>query len=346
MDESLKLEYGKILADFCSSGSEAALHSVRPLVQDFVAAAVTAEEIETLHAAAMQDVAVPDETARSVVSHRFLLEVMIAYAVAYSAIAERLLGEAGTAAILEHTRADEADRAEKDRLELLAGVSHELGTPLTVVKGNVIAIRRTLEDNNSWPEELTSRADDVEFAVERMLSLREELLAASRNEQRGLELGPLHLSRCVERVIRWARISASEKGIELVAKDSAATPYAVGDEGAVQSVFSNLLSNAVRYTASGGSIGVEVSNEGSRVVVEVTDTGFGISEEEVHRIFERFYRSAEAQKAAAFGLGLGLAITRDLVSAMGGTIEVRSVVGVGSTFRVTLPVADMADEAV
>lgn len=344
VDEAFRRRYARLLADFCRSASEEVLERARVLSREFVAAAIASDEIVALHARAMQDAVVPGVGPELVASQRFLLEVMITYGVTYSAIAERLLAEANTAAAVEHAHADEATRAEKERLDLLAGFSHELGTPLTVVKGNVTAIRRFLEANHSWPEGLTSRADDVEFAVERMLALREELLAASRNEQRELELVPIHLLHSLHRVVRWAQISASEKGIQLTEEDPANVPYVVGDEVAVQSVFSNVLSNAVRYTPSGGSIRVKITNEVSRVAVEVTDSGIGISEQERRRIFERFYRTQEAQQMASFGLGLGLAITRDLVSALGGTIEVSSRPGAGSTFRVTLRVANMAED--
>lgn len=217
--------------------------------------ATASDEILAVHAAAAQEAVPPGDTARAVAAQKFLLEVMVAYGVAYGVLAERLQGEARTAAGLESSRAGDADLAEQARSDLLAGVSHELGTPLTIIKGNVIAIRRYLEAHESWPEELSQSEDDVEFAVERMLALREELMAASRNEKRQMELVPLQ-----------------------------------------------------------------------------------------QRIFERFYRTEEAEKFVSFGLGLGLAIARDLVSALGGTIETRSSPGAGSTFTVRLPGADIGDD--
>lgn len=87
-----------------------------------------------------------------------------------------------------------------------------------------------------------------------------------------------------------------------------------------------------------------VRHEGDIIAIEVADTGIGISDEDQLRIYERFYRTAEGKKAVAFGIGLGLAITRDLVTSLGGTIEVQSQVGVGSTFRVTLPAATTREQ--
>jgi signal transduction histidine kinase len=337
--------YREYLADFCSSEDESLLPKVRNLVQELVNDAVSSDAVATLHAVAVEELATSANASRKLVaSQRFLLNVMVTFGTAYGALAERLLAEAVHSAEEERAHADDVEQAEKRRLELLAGVSHELGTPLTVVKGNVAAIRRFLEQNGHWPDALTPRATDVAFAVERMLLLRDDLLAASRNEQRKLESVPLHLVRSVQRVVRWAQTDAAEKGIQLTEEDSAAVPYIMGDEGAVQSIFSNLASNATRYTRQGGQIQVKTSNEGGAVVVRVTDTGIGMSEAEQQRIFERFYRAPAAQETAVFGLGLGLAITRDLVSAQGGTISVQSEPGTGSTFTVAFPVADLADD--
>ena len=271
---------------------------------------------------------------------------MVAYGVAYSSLTERLLTEADAAAALEQTRSEDADQAEKDRLVLLAGVSNELGSPLTVIKANVASIRRYLEERKLWPEELSQREDDVEFAIQRILALREELLAASGNEPRDLEIVPVHLDRSVQRVLRWARLAALDKQLNLTDEYAADSPYAMSDEWALDSVIGNLVSNAIRYTPAGGSISVRTYNQGDGVVLEVRDTGIGISDEAQQRIFERFYRAPEAQKMAPFGLGLGLAISRDLISAAGATMEVASQPGAGSTFRLILPpVSTATDEA-
>lgn len=344
MHPVLAQRYREYLAEFCRSEDQSLLLKVRNLVEELVEDAVPSDEVASLHAAAVEEMAISDNPAKLVASQRFLLNVMITFGAAYGSLAERLLAEAVSAAEGERAHAEDAERAEKDRLELLAGVSHELGTPLTVVKGNVTSIRRFLEENGQWPDALTPQAIDVEFAVDRLLSLRDELLAASRNEQRKLEMVPIQLVRSVQRVVRWAQTNAADKGIQLTEEDAAAEPYIMGDEGAVQSIFSNLVSNAVRYTLQGGHIHVKTSNEGGTVVVTVTDTGIGMSEDEQQRIFERFYRTPAAQETAAFGLGLGLAITRDLVSAQGGTMSVKSQPGAGSTFTVAFPVADLADE--
>lgn len=344
VNRALELSYKQILAAFCKAGDHTVLDRAHVLSEGFAAAAVTSGEIVALHTAAVQELGVLGDASTAVASQRFLLEVMISYGVIYSGMAERLLVEAGAMTALEHIRAEAADLAEHERLELLAGVSHELGTPITVIKGNFAAIRRSLEQDDRWPEELDSAAADIEFAVERMLALRGDLLAASRDEQLDLELVPVHLPHCLRRVVRWAQITATEKQIHVTNETSPQIPVVIGDEGAIQSIFNNLLSNAIRYTPAGGAVGVKTSCEGPRVSVEVTDSGIGISSQDQQRIFERFYRAPEARNMVSFGLGLGLAITRELVSALGGTIELTSAAGAGSTFKVTLPAASAPDE--
>ena len=145
------------------------------------------------------------------------------------------------------------------------------------------------------------------------------------------------------RVVRWGRLSASDK-VSITEDYSPDLPYVLADQGALQSILTNLLSNAIRYTPTGGSISVRARPDDSNVVVEVADTGIGISEDDQLRIYERFYRTEEAKSATTFGVGLGLAITRDLVSSLTGTIDVRSEVGVGSTFTVTLPAIVPSDD--
>lgn len=250
--------------------------------------------------------------------------------------------EAHADATIEQSRSEDTDQAEKDRFELLASVSHELGTPLTVIKANCASIRRYFEERKIWPEELNQREDDVELAVQRISALRDDLLAVSRHEPNELEIEPVNLGRSAQRVVRWARFAAVDKRLNLTEQCSAHFPYALGNEWAIDSVVGNLLSNAIRYTPAGGSISVRTYNEGDGVAVAVTDSGIGISDEAQARIFERFYRAPEARKMAPYGLGVGLALARDLVAILGGAMEVESQPGAGSTFKMVLPMASFA----
>ncbi|HUF52856.1 MAG TPA: ATP-binding protein [Dehalococcoidia bacterium] len=334
--------YASLLNRFCSLEDPSPLTAAASaLGHEFLAAGIGPMDIKAVHDAAVAENIDLDDARALVSAHRLLLEVLLAYGVAYSAHSERLLAEADAA---EQARAQGAERAEQNRLGLLAGVSHELGSPLMVVQVNVASIRKFLEERGSWPEDLNEREADVDFAIKRMMLLREQLLAASRDEQRELEIAPLPLPHALRRVVRWGQLNASAKSIELTLDCAPDLPYVMADDTALESILTNLVSNAIRYTETGGSVTVSARQEGDEVVVEVIDTGIGISEEDQPRIYERFYRTDEGKKAVTFGIGLGLAITRDLVSSMAGTIEVRSQLGVGSTFRVALPAADVTEQ--
>jgi signal transduction histidine kinase len=131
---------------------------------------------------------------------------------------------------------------------------------------------------------------------------------------------------------------AAERGLEL----SAATAEDVavrGDREQLQQVIVILLDNAVRYTSDGGRIHVQARRDGSNAIVTVHDTGIGIGEHELERVFERFYRADEARNRQSGGVGLGLAIARELVMRHGGRISVESTEGAGSTFTIQLPAA-------
>lgn len=331
--------YASLLRRYCSGedvdvGTEGAV-----LGEELIVAGVDPMDIRAIHDAAVAEVIDSESEQALIAAHRLLLEVLVSYGVAYSNRAERLLAEADAK---ERARAEGAEHAEQDRLALLAGVSHELGNPLMVVKVNVASIRKFLEERGGWHEDLNQREADVSFAVDRMVSLRDELLAASRNEQRELEIAPMPLAHVLARVVRWGRSNAP--GLQLTEEYAPGLPYVLADDGALHSIFTNLVSNAIRYTPPGGSITVRARADGADVVVEVADTGIGISEEDQLRIYERFFRTEEAKNSAHFGVGLGLAITRDLVSSLRGTIELQSKVGEGTTFKVTFPAASESSE--
>jgi signal transduction histidine kinase len=112
----------------------------------------------------------------------------------------------------------------------------------------------------------------------------------------------------------------------------------VGDRGRLGQVLDNLVSNALKFTAAGGSVDVRVSSRGGEALIEVVDTGIGIAEEDQGRLFDRFFRSSEATERAIPGTGLGLTIVKAIVERHDGSIEVESAAGKGTTMRVRLPV--------
>ncbi|HEX6030243.1 MAG TPA: ATP-binding protein [Tepidiformaceae bacterium] len=329
--------YTEILREFVRAENEEALYQASLLSQQFISRGVLPDEIVAMHTAAVQEVVRPHDPRGLVASQQLLLEMMIAYGVKYAEYAEFRLAEARKAAEEEHNRVEEAERTEQERLELLAMISHELGTPLTVARGNVAAIRRFLAENNKLSDDLSSRAIDAEVAIDRLLARREELVAASRNERRGLELAPLDLHNAVTRAVKWAQGGAIDKGVMLSSGLDAEHSRVIGDPDALQSILGNLLSNAIRYTPAGGAVTVCTRNDHDQVVVEIADNGIGMSQEAQHHLFERFYRAAEAKQMASWGLGLGLAIAKELADALDATITAQSKQGQGTTFAVRFP---------
>jgi signal transduction histidine kinase len=145
------------------------------------------------------------------------------------------------------------------------------------------------------------------------------------------------LNETISKVIELVQTSAEEKGLELEVEIAAEPLVLVGIEDGLERVFMNLVSNAVKYTPAGGSVAVRAWSEDDYIKVKVSDTGIGIPEEALPRIFDEFYRAKNAKAVEKEGTGLGLAIAKDVVEQHGGQISVESTVGQGSTFYVILP---------
>jgi heavy metal sensor kinase len=218
----------------------------------------------------------------------------------------------------------------------LADASHELRTPLAALRGemeNVVQQARTLP-------ELSDRAGSVLEEVDRLAKIVDALFAISRldagESQQGWErfdLAPLAVSTTDQ-----MSLLAEDKGIG-VACNAEGKVSVDGDRARIKQVVVNLLDNAIKYTPSGGMISLNVRARNGQAVLEVVDTGMGIPAGALPHIFERFYRVDQARSRDAGGAGLGLAIVKSICAAHGGRVEVESVEGKGSRFRVELSLA-------
>jgi signal transduction histidine kinase len=236
--------------------------------------------------------------------------------------------------IQDRERALDAQRMERERSEALGLIAHELRQPLTAAIGNLDLAELSLSAGHV--ERLSPLLGSTRRALDRLSRLSADLVEASRGESPEIVFTDLNLAEVIAQACSWAQPTAETKGIKLrwsVASDMR-TP---GNADALLSVFGNLLSNAVRYTPSGGRISVQCEADDEWTRVEVEDTGIGMAPEEVERIFDKFYRSPEARATEARGLGLGLSLVQQLVEAHDGRVEVESKPGAGSTFRVLLP---------
>ena len=228
---------------------------------------------------------------------------------------------------------------ELDRLkdEFISLVSHELRTPLTSIRGYLELL---LDGGGGELSEDQARfLAVVDRNSKRLMHLVGDLLFLAQVEagKLTLELGDVDLDDLVAECVEAAKPIADEKGIELGAVLEP-TPVMTGDRGRLGQVLDNLVSNALKFTPEGGSVCVRMATRDDEAVVEVEDTGIGISPEEQDQLFERFFRSSEATERAIPGTGLGLTIAKAIVERHGGSIEVESAPGEGTTVRVRLPV--------
>ena len=226
-------------------------------------------------------------------------------------------------------------RLERVRTEFVANVSHELRTPITAIRGYAETLRAgALND----PAVAASMVEIIFRQSERLSHLVEDLLDLSRLEakERQLAAEPVALLEAANRASEVVRPKADSKGISLEIRVPA-NLRASGDERALEQVLLNLLDNAVKYMASGGTVLVIGREENGECVLEVKDSGVGIEAKHLPRIFERFYRIDKGRSRDMGGTGLGLSIVKHLVAAMQGQVTVDSKPGAESTFRVKLP---------
>ena len=232
----------------------------------------------------------------------------------------------------------ELKRLEQVRREFVANVSHELRTPLTAIKGYT----ETLRDGGLRdPARAAEFVEVIHRHAGLLAALIEDLLDLSSVEQgqARLDLRRVSLRDVVAQAETVTRKTASERGHAVTLSLPRDLPDVVADRDRLAQVLINLLDNAVKFTPEGGRIEVAARPSAGRVVVSVADNGVGIPPEDVGRIFERFYRVDRSRDRREGGTGLGLAIAKHLTQAMGGSIEVESRPGSGTTFRISLPAA-------
>jgi PAS domain S-box-containing protein len=225
-------------------------------------------------------------------------------------------------------------RFEELKNDLVATVAHEFRTPLTSLR---MAVHLCTEQaagplTDKQAELLHAARDDCD----RLQGMVDDLLDLSRIESGRVELFPLPtaVSHLVESAIKGGRGAAAEDGIELTADSRLPEVRVLADHERIGHVFSNLITNAIRHTPSGGKVNLSAARIDGAVRFTVTDTGKGIPEEYKARVFDKFFRVPDAEPK---GTGLGLYIAREIVSGHGGEIGMESEVGKGSTFWFTLP---------
>jgi two-component system, OmpR family, phosphate regulon sensor histidine kinase PhoR len=238
----------------------------------------------------------------------------------------------------------ELRRLESLRRDFVANASHELRTPIAAVRSATETLRHGAIDD---PNAAIRFLDIIERNAQRLQSLVEDMLELSKLEAKEFKLKRerVELDRVVPLVLSLFRERADKKGVRLTADLDEVLPHVQADARALEHVLSNLVDNAVKYCPSGSTIRVTAAEAAGRVELVVADTGPGIAQEHLARVFERFYRVDAGRSRELGGTGLGLSIVKHMVEAMRGKVSVASVVGRGSTFTVTLSRVEPEEDA-
>jgi len=229
-------------------------------------------------------------------------------------------------------------REKRNREEFVAKMTHDLKSPLMVIQGYVQAVRLGM-----WGEmhpRVSGMLDDMERSGKSLYSMIEDLLDVYR-----LEMGLVQIKRqscdtaaLLEECCRDRGLEAAENGVSLKLSAAAELPAMDVDRKQLSRVFANIIGNAIKFTPRRGRVDVTASVKENRLHVSVRDTGIGIPECDIDRVFTKYFRS---ESAAGFkGTGLGLTLSKEIVEAHGGVIELESVEGVGSTFTVIIPTGE------
>ena len=256
-----------------------------------------------------------------------------------------------------------AESASQAKSEFLASMSHEIRTPINAMLGMNELIRRESMNGRGLPagqeaearkafEQIGSFTDEAERAGRSLLALINDILDFSRIEAGRMELAekPYRLSAMLRDLESMALYRAREKGLEFIADTAEPLPENLfGDEVRVREILSNILTNAVKYTANGfvrfTARAGESTGDEVQLIFTVEDSGIGIRQEDMDKLFSKFQRLDMERNSTVEGSGLGLVITKNLLDMMGGSVRVESEYGKGSVFTVTIPQRIAADES-
>ncbi|CAL9516628.1 Signal-transduction histidine kinase senX3 [Nocardiopsis dassonvillei] len=246
------------------------------------------------------------------------------------------LGGTGLVLVLAEDQTEHR-RVEAVRRDFVANISHELKTPV----GALSLLAETVQDASDDPEAVRRFTDRMQTEASRLTALIQDLITLSRIQGAEPMAEPtrVDLGGVVEEALDAVRMPADAKGIELVASGAEGVTV-LGDEGLLGTALRNLITNAVSYSPKNTRVAVSVAQTRTTVDISVADQGIGIPQQDLERIFERFYRVDAARSRATGGTGLGLAIVKHIMTHHRGEVTVWSKEGSGSTFTLRLPRPD------
>jgi signal transduction histidine kinase len=223
---------------------------------------------------------------------------------------------------------------------MMRQISHELRTPLqTILSAQYILSEQKLGRLN--PEQLRLLGS-MRGNIDKLIKFTNAFLDIAKIEAGKMEYEMVlaDLLSIVASAVEDAQVLAERKGVQ-ISVSASPIPYVMADVEKLSQVFSNLVSNAIKYTEKGGQITITAARNNSGARITVADTGVGIASEDLPKIFTKFYQASNVSKAGAKGTGLGLALVKAFVEGHGGTVSVASTINVGTTFTVDLPGADL-----
>jgi signal transduction histidine kinase len=227
------------------------------------------------------------------------------------------------------------EELENFRKSLILVTTHDLKNPLTAIVASIGCIRSGMAD-----PEMTGKLLDLTLqGCRRLVRLIDMLLDIDRLESAGLKprLAPLALGRLIDSVVEEALPQASAAGVSIASRVQEGLPDLMADEDLLRRVAANLLQNALKYTLKGGAVTVSASRDGGGFLLEVADTGIGISPEHLGRVFDKYYRAEGTDQGTRKGSGLGLYFCKLAVDAHGGSISMRGEPGRGAAVSIRLP---------
>ncbi len=226
------------------------------------------------------------------------------------------------------------DKAFHQIRQFSADASHELQTPLTILRGELEFTLRAPRDEIEYQRAIASALEEID----RLSNLVDGLLYLARTDAGVARMGsdPVDLAQLIHEVCKRLDWLANQAAVRLI--EGLVEPVsAQGDHVRLQQLLSNIVQNGLKYTPAGGAVTVSLKGDQDHAVIEVTDTGVGLSPDEQSQIFQPFYRATDARSTGGGGAGLGLSIARAIAEGHGGRISVKSLPGEGSTFTISLP---------
>ena len=234
--------------------------------------------------------------------------------------------------------AEKLDRIEASRQEFVSNVSHELKTPLSSIK--VLSDSILIQDPDTVPKEMyVEFLKDINSEVDKMTAIINDLLTLVRMNRQEVKLNPVdvRIDYMVGDIVKRLEPIAKSRNVRLEYNNIKDVTAEI-EETKLSLAVSNLIENAIKYNVDGGSVEVSVDGDSQNAFITVSDTGIGISEDELNKIFDRFYRVDKNRDRESGGTGLGLSITQSAVLMHNGSIKVSSRENEGSTFVITIPI--------